>query len=72
LCGRDGRGPVQQRLAAQVTGDVVCFADGCPGGNGIVQAGEVLGVVEQAVLTCDKIGGSEGERLADLLVILAD
>jgi len=47
--GRQVGGPVQQRLAAQSAGDVAGFAQSACGGAGVVQAGEVPGVVEQAV-----------------------
>ncbi len=63
LYGGDVRGPVQQRLTAQVTGDVVGFAAGCLGGSGIVQAREVLGVVEQAV--GEVVGGGLLAQAAD-------
>ena len=57
FCGRHVRGPVQQRLAAQATGDVAGFADGCRGGVGVAQAGEMPGVVEQAV--GEVVGGAQ-------------
>ena len=42
-------GAVEKQLAAQMVGDLAGLADGLVGGFGISQAGEVLGVVEQAM-----------------------
>jgi hypothetical protein len=42
-------GPVQERLTAQPTRDGAGFGEGCLGGFGVVQADEVLDLVEQAV-----------------------
>jgi hypothetical protein len=47
--GLDGVGAVQQGRAAQVAGGVTGFRDGLGGAVGIAVAGEILGVVQQAV-----------------------
>jgi hypothetical protein len=62
---RDGRGPVQQGLAAQAFGEHAGFADCCLGGFGVVQPPEMLGVVEQAmsqVVGSAQFGGRQRVR----------
>jgi hypothetical protein len=48
LCALDGASAVEQRLAAQALADGQGFADGSRS-SAIVQAGEIAGLVEQAV-----------------------
>ena len=61
--GRDVGGPVQQRLAAQALADCAGFAGGGRGGAGIAQAGEIGGLVEQAV--GEVVGGAQLAQAAD-------
>jgi hypothetical protein len=56
-------GLVQQRLAAQATGDAVGFLDGGRGDLGVAGVHEVLGVVEQVVR--EMIGGAQLEQAGD-------
>ena len=49
LSSRDDLGAVEKWLAVQVPGDVASLADGGLGGFGVTEAGEVSGVIEQAV-----------------------
>ena len=62
-CGRQVGGPVQQRLAAQPPGDGPGFGNGEGGGASVVQAGEVPGVVEQAM--GEVVGGGLFAQAAD-------
>src|SRR5271156_3904601 len=59
----DGVRAVQQRLAAQPGGDAGCFADRGRSGFGLAQAGQVAGVVEQAV--GQVVGGAQLAQAAD-------
>src|SRR5919198_4508852 len=49
FCGEEVSSAIQQRLAAQAGGNVTGFAEHSPSCLVIVQAAEILGVVEQAV-----------------------
>jgi hypothetical protein len=62
-CGRQVGSPVQQRLAAQPPGDGPGFGNGEGGGAIVVQAGEVPGVVEQAM--GEVVGGGLFAQAAD-------